>query len=194
MLLANEAVAAKIFSAFPACAMLRNHPVPHPNMLVPLQNLAALFRIPLDTRSNKVARLSPLFGTAVVFTSCSSSDSCRVTVRRLRPQRPVRVQGALPSCSHTSISSFSLPQLMSIFATRCMPQAMYALPLCVLQPSIAPNPLSDLTPCACTLHLVKLRPLSNFFTLDLRAQYTRTSHRPSAVMLTAWCTACSLPL
>ena len=54
MLLANEAVAAKIFSAFPACAMLRNHPVPHPNMLVPLQNLAALFKIPLDTRSNKV--------------------------------------------------------------------------------------------------------------------------------------------
>ena len=54
MLLANEAVAAKIFSAFPACALLRNHPVPHPNMLVPLQNLAALFKIPLDTRSNKV--------------------------------------------------------------------------------------------------------------------------------------------
>jgi exoribonuclease R len=54
MLLANEAVAAKIFSAFPACALLRNHPVPHPNMLVPLQNLASLFNIPLDTRSNKV--------------------------------------------------------------------------------------------------------------------------------------------
>jgi exoribonuclease R len=54
MLLANEAVAAKIFSSFPACALLRNHPIPHPNMLVPLQNLAALFDIPLDTRSNKV--------------------------------------------------------------------------------------------------------------------------------------------
>ena len=91
MLLANEAVAAKIFSAFPACALLRNHPIPHPNMLVPLQNLAALFDIPLDTRSNKVNSGMQASTRRPTSPRCTA-DVGRVTFRRQRSQRPVRLK------------------------------------------------------------------------------------------------------
>jgi exosome complex exonuclease DIS3/RRP44 len=52
MLLANCAVADKILSAFPACALLRRHPPPTPRMLEPLLKAAAAAGVTLDVSSS----------------------------------------------------------------------------------------------------------------------------------------------
>jgi hypothetical protein len=126
MLLANEAVAAKIFSAFPACALLRNHPVPHPNMLVPLQNLAALFKIPLDTRSNKV--IPTVFSSFRQHCHLTHAQTLAASLSAVSdPNDPFVSKVFLPLPSFNASVTLFYPfssKLMSIFATRCMPQAM----------------------------------------------------------------------
>ena len=59
MLLANVTVAEVTLRAFPACAMLRRHPVPAPRQFEPLLQVAAATGVDIDVSSSKV-RLSTL--------------------------------------------------------------------------------------------------------------------------------------
>lgn len=54
MLMANVTVAEITLRAFPACALLRRHPVPAPRQFEPLQQVAAATGISIDVSSSKV--------------------------------------------------------------------------------------------------------------------------------------------
>ena len=56
MLLANVTVADIILEHFPACALLRRHPVPAPHQFDPLLRAAAAAGIAMDVSSSKVGR------------------------------------------------------------------------------------------------------------------------------------------
>ncbi len=74
---------------------------------------------------------------------------------------------------------------MSIFATRCMPQAMSAaFSLCSHHQNMTHRPG--------TLHPARHRQRSSSCTLGLQAPYTRISPRPFEDTPTAWSIACSL--
>ena len=54
MLLANVTVAEHILRAFPACSLLRRHPVPLPRQFEPLLRAAAAAHMSIDVSSSKV--------------------------------------------------------------------------------------------------------------------------------------------
>ncbi len=54
MLLANCTVAAHMLNAFPACTLLRRHPIPEPRQFEPLLRAAAAVGVDIDPNTSKV--------------------------------------------------------------------------------------------------------------------------------------------
>ena len=70
MLLANMAVAHKIYNAFPDLAVLRRHPAPQSKMIADLQQVCGLAGLNVDVTSAQAIQVRyTMYGSVLMFVS-----------------------------------------------------------------------------------------------------------------------------